>query len=148
MKLVLDSSVLVKFFLDETHRTEALAILEAIRSGECSAHVPDLAIYEVLSTLTKRLEDESEIRNHLAMFKSFIEAGLLVEHALSLEALQRAAAIACHDTLGHGYISSYDASFHALALELGATFVTADASHVRKTAAPFGSVSLLSELAL
>lgn len=42
-----------------------------------------------------------------------------------------------------GYISSYDASYHALAIELGAIFVTADKPHVRRTENLLGNITAL-----
>lgn len=62
--------------------------------------------------------------------------------------LRRAEAIASMDTQGQGHISSFDATFHALAIMSDATFVTSDQSYVRKTKALLGSVELLQDMTL
>ncbi len=60
--------------------------------------------------------------------------------------LIEAGKIADTDTRSQRHISSYDAIFHALALQMNAVFITADKSHYRKTKDTVGSVALLEDL--
>jgi predicted nucleic acid-binding protein len=50
------------------------------------------------------------------------------------------------DTNNHGYVSTFDATFHALAIKEKCDFLTADESHIRRTEKLVGSVQSLSGL--
>ena len=144
MKIVIDTSVLVKAFIPETESDLAVEIVSAIHSRQIEAHVPALVCYELQNTLTKPSKSVREAEIYLRKFYSLLEKGLVTEHVPSIELALVANEIAFLDTKGQGHISAYDANFHALAVILGATFVTADKAHVRRTEDKIGSVVLLS----
>lgn len=121
MKLVIDASVAVKWFVKEPGHDDALAILS--RGDECFA--PDLIISEVAGALDKKIkkpeitssqavEAISSLQSHL----SFFSANKCVIKALELAS-----------ELNHPVA---DCVYMACAMDIGATVVTADAEFVRK----------------
>ncbi len=145
MKIVVDSSVLIKLYLQELASERAHAVLSAIKERNLEAHVPSLARYELLSGLTKGLHSATEAKRHLQHYDTLVKHDLITEHPPSQELILAANVMAFIDTKHQGYISSYDASFHVLAIALGAVFVTADEAHVRRTVTTVGSVCSLEE---
>lgn len=148
MKLVLDSSVIVKFFLQETLSDKARALLVAIGEKKYEAHIPSLACYEVLDVLSRHLSTQEEISKHLSSLFSLIDLGAIRNHSVEQNLLNKTAEIACLHTHGQGHISFYDATFHALALRIGAKLITADKAHYRKTKNSIGNIVLLDDLEL
>ena len=148
MRIVTDTSVLAKVFVPEAESNISVEIMSAIHSGRVEAHVPALVCYELQNTLTKGLESAEEAEPHLRDFYALLASGLVTEHRPSIELALLANEITFLDTKGHGHISAYDANFHALAIILGATFVTADKAHVRRTEDKIGSVVLLSNFVI
>lgn len=118
-KKVVDASVVVKWFLDEEGKKEALQLRTEHIAGKISLVVPDLLFLEVLNALRykggteKSLADANRalwnIQFHIEKSSSFLleKASMLaLEHNLSL----------------------YDAVYLALALLYGCPLVTADTS--------------------
>lgn len=148
MKIVLDTSVLLKLYVVEIDSDRAEKIVSAVMAGHIEAHVPTLVRYELLSALTKGLKTVADAEDHLTHFNDLLFDGSITEHEPTLDRLLAANKLAFLDTNSQGYISSYDASFHALAIELGATFVTADKSHIRRTGNLVGSIIALNRFVI
>ena len=146
MKLVIDTSVLLKWFLQEDDGALAEAILADMVAGAVRAHLPSLALFEVQSGLIQNASAE-QAAQQMAAFWRLLDTDTVTLHETTPGLLQSAHKVATHDTGGQGHVSPYDAVFHALALDLDAMLVTADAAHVRKTKGTFGAVVLLSEYA-
>lgn len=144
MKLVVDSSVLLKWFIAETDSPQAQMVLSRLLAGECSLHLPSLALYEVQHGLIKNVEPD-EAAQAMAGFWALLDHEAVTLHEISRELFAATHTIATYDTGGQGHVSSYDALFHALALDLGATLITADIAHIRKTKAAFGAVLSLAD---
>ena len=70
-----------------------------------------------------------------------------IEHVFppSRELLKKAREIANTEVKGYGYVSSYDAIFHALALMEKGILLTADRKHYLKTRDLIGSVKMLED---
>jgi predicted nucleic acid-binding protein len=117
--IVVDSSVALKWFLDEEGTETALALL-----WREDFAAPDLLIYELINGLVyKRSLTISDIKDSLnKLMKLDIE--FLV---LTGETIARTAEIARHFNL-----SAYDASFVALAEKLNINFITADSKLVQR----------------
>jgi len=98
MKLVLDSSVIVKFFLQESLSDKARALLVAIGEGAHEAHIPSLACYEVLGVLSQHLATQDEIGRHLSSLYNLIDSNAIRMHLVKQRLLNKAAEIACTDT--------------------------------------------------
>ncbi len=142
-KLVLDSSVFLKQFLDENDSSQAVDFLTKILTKKIEIIVPDLFRYEVLSTMAKE---------HQTLFDEALESienyqfNVLNIVVPSLKNIKKAKSLT---EIGHnksGFPSFYDAIYHALAIENNCYFVTSDKKHYEKTR-HLGHVKLLSQVA-
>ncbi len=134
MRLVIDASVAVKWFFHnkpgEQDVKQALSILRALQDGEASAIQPPHWLVEAMSVLAR-------------------EAPPFAEEALDdLEALDlpvtaetrvyKLGAGLCRQLKHH----LFDTMYHAVALEYGATLITADDAYFAK-AFRLGNIKLL-----
>ncbi|MCA3563638.1 MAG: PIN domain-containing protein [Methylocystis sp.] len=124
MKLVVDASVVVKWFVEEEGQAEAIAILE--RGDECFA--PDFVLVEVAGALDKKLKSGTVTREQAfeaitaIQSKMTMVAGIrLIESALDLAA-----------ELNHPVA---DCLYLACALELDTSVVSADRLFIEKARA-------------
>ena len=124
MNLVVDASVVVKWVFPEEESEEnveeALAILQAIRSGEVSLLQPPHWLAEAAAVITRLKPDRAEQA-----------IGLLDAMELpmtqDLDVLRLASRIA--RDLNHHL---FDTLYHAVALERDSVLVTADDTYARK----------------
>ncbi|RKZ51232.1 MAG: hypothetical protein DRR16_14955 [Candidatus Parabeggiatoa sp. nov. 3] len=140
---VVDTSVTAKLFIDEELGYEVKQIYRQAIRKEFYLLAPELTCYELTNVLTKAAMPLAEVKEHLRFFEELIKNETLTIVPYSLEILNKASEIASIDTKGQGYISSFDATFHALAILMNAVFITADKSHYRKTKDLVGSIVLL-----
>jgi len=127
--VVLDASVGVKWFVPESGREEALALLKQAAAGDAKLVVPDLFVYEVLRTVRRKADDVAA-REVLGFFE---RAGLITVPpvvAVLRETLQQASALGC---------DVYEACAPAIASLLGAPLYSAD----RRAHATFPGVRLM-----
>lgn len=119
-RLLLDTSVLIKWFHSdgEAELAEARALRTAHLAGELSAHVLDLALYEVGNVLVRVLKWSAEdVADQLDDLVVICGAPLVP----TAEWLRHAAALA-----GRHGLSFYDAAWAAAARELRVSLVSAD----------------------
>jgi predicted nucleic acid-binding protein len=136
MRLVVDASVALKWFLsaNEANVNEARAVAAAIERGGTDLFAPPHWTAEVAAVLA-RIEP------------SVLEDALLLLHDMrpttvgSMQLLKRAADISV--ALNHHL---FDTLYHAVALEEGATLVTADEVYFAK-AKDLGAIVPLAEFA-
>jgi predicted nucleic acid-binding protein len=118
-RIVLDASVVVKWFHDEPGTATALRLQEAINAGELSAAIPDLLLYEVANALVRGIQRPSpEISKALRVLSEMswelaTPSPTLLEDAIAL-------------TANRPTLTVYDAVYVALALRREAELVTAD----------------------
>ena len=101
-------------------------------------------LYEVTNVFVIQGLEADTIAANLAKLQGLIDSGIIILIPPTVALLEKAAALAATETHGQGHISSYDATFHALALDRGGILITADKKHVLKTQNVFGSVEELS----
>ena len=133
--LVPDASVLLKWVLrsdDEADRDRALALKEAWLGDACDLVVPSLWVYEVGNILGLR---------HPATAASLLQA--MVDLGLR-EETPREYLTSVVSLMREHKVTFYDAAYHALAIHVRGTMVTADRAYVRKTARA-GHVTLLND---
>ena len=138
--IVLDASVFAKLLLDEPDRSEAMSLIEHALASREELIAPSLIVYETLSIALRHGVPFGEAMDLLGRLRA---SGLTVEEP-TIGELTRAEKIA---TAGHaksGYPALEDSIYHAMAIERGGTFVTADQRHVAKTK-QFGNVVLLND---
>ena len=138
--IVIDASVFAKLFLNEDDSSAAEAVVNHAIANGIELIAPSVLLYEALSIALR----------HSVPFKAVMElldglrAGALTLHEATLVELMTAEKIA---TTGHkktGYPALNDSIFHAMAIERGGLFVTADQRHAAKTK-QFGRVVLLAD---
>ena len=137
-KVVLDACVFSKLFLIEPDRDQAIALIRALENRHHAIVVPQVFFYEVMATATYAKLDPDSILNLIGQYqKTHLQ---LIQP--NLEVLKTAMAITDSGHPKSGYPSFYDAIYHALALCLNCSFITADQRHYEKTK-HLGSIILL-----
>ena len=116
--LVLDSSIIIKWFCDEEGTEKALKIRKRYKEKEVVIVVPDLILYEISNAL--RYNKEVSREEVMECVQSIFSLGINII-VPTKEVLENAISLAFKYN-----ISLYDAYFVALADILQFTFVTAD----------------------
>jgi predicted nucleic acid-binding protein len=139
VKLVVDASVAVKWFLgsssDEPHLSQAEAVAAAIERSETELLAPGHWLAEVIAVLARI--DPGAIDDALLLLDDMKPT---LVHGVPV--LKRAADMSI--ALNHHL---FDTLYHAVALEEGATLVTADTAYFAK-AKDLGGVQLLADFAM
>ena len=134
MTIVLDASVLLKWFLDEPGSEAAVALKHRHLVGDVALIIPDSALYEIPNVLRfKRGVPETEVK---AVMQAFWMLGLETvapSEPLLDEAIRLSFATG---------LSLYDCAYLALAEEVNASLITADA-HLHRAASKFVHSTLL-----
>jgi predicted nucleic acid-binding protein len=124
--LILDSSIIVKWFFSENASDKALLIKDQFVKGNISIVIPLIFYYEinnVLKTATKKLQIEQH--DAIALYDALFDLNFITYSTESLFKQSLELALK-YD------ISSYDASYVALAEYLQVDFVTADKKLINK----------------
>ena len=117
-RLVVDASVLSKIFLEEDGREEVYSLMEMKMSGEVTVLATPLLVYELLNVLSKTFKDFDKVQSAYEKFKKF---GISL-----IDPDDKFVGDATKDACENRAISYYDASYHALARDMDAVFLTAD----------------------
>ncbi|MBE0599209.1 MAG: type II toxin-antitoxin system VapC family toxin [Desulfuromonadales bacterium] len=107
--------------MDEDHTEKALTLLSSWVAGETEIVLPSLWVYEVGNIVGRKSGERAEEIMALLLDYRFPEARTDAGHLMATLDLMRR----------HG-VTFYDASYHAVALKAGGTFVTADDAYVRR----------------
>jgi predicted nucleic acid-binding protein len=119
-KIVVDASVVAKWFLEEVHSEHAEAIRKDYADGLLDLAAPDLLPYEVLNAL----------RYNPDFGKADLEkiASIIKDYQLDLVPIRKSAVGTAYE---HG-ISIYDSSYAALASDMEVELYTADEKLLKK----------------
>ncbi len=139
-KIVLDSCVFCKLFLQEHDRQQAIDLMSMLIEQRYEIIEPSLFLYEVLAVA--KISHFSA----LTMYELITE---LQKSQLQLVELDKSDVEKTLEIceIGHaksGFPSFYDASYHALAIHHACYFVTADQRHFGKTL-QLGHIILLND---
>lgn len=115
--MILDASVVAKWFLEEKGTETALSIREKYFQDEFDINVPDLVIYEIANTLRYSNFSSREIDKAISTIYSMDL--FLVDP--SQKVMKKASEIAINND-----ITIYDATYVALAYQLSSQLITAD----------------------
>jgi predicted nucleic acid-binding protein len=116
--IILDASVVVKWFSEEDYTGKALEIRERVRMGEERIIVPDLLLYELANAL--KYNPSFDVNDVSDALTSIFDMDLDIVTPIP-EIINSAV------TLAFEYnITVYDAFYIALAKDLELTFITAD----------------------
>lgn len=133
--MILDASVVAKWFLSEDDTGTALKIREKYVDGSIDIEIPDLLIYEIANLMRYKRMGENEIREVIDSI--FSMDFLIITPTPSLMQLSSHIAIS-HD------ITIYDAVYVALGEYFGTPIITADRKLYEKTSGDY-EVIILSE---
>lgn len=129
--LILDSSVIAKWFFPESGSEKALEIKEKFTANTISIAIPVLLYYEINNILRTAVKTfRIETNEATEVYNAFLTLNFI---AYSSEALMEKTL----DLAIKFDISSYDASYIALAEYLHVPFVTADDKLLIKVASKF-----------
>jgi len=121
---VLDTSVIVKWFFEETNTSIALKIRDYYFDGKIELYLPDLVIYELTNVFTYGKISEDQAKDFIQDFYKM--EMILIQPNQSL----------LFDTLNYALnfdITIYDGIFITLAKNLGTKMITADKKLYEKT---------------
>lgn len=121
---IIDASVLLKLFIEETQDIEkAVAIQTDFLKDKIRLGMPSSCLYEILNTLCRKFPDKAMVSLSQILMLN------IEEYRLSLENSYRAMTI----MQKFPRVSFYDASYHAIAIENNGIFVTSDENYYQKT---------------
>lgn len=127
-RVVVDASVVVKWFIPEPDSDAAYVLLQAIKSGELVALAPELVLSEVANALWKRVgREELTVRDASEIIQSLVESPLHIEPTAPLVETALAIALETGCTV-------YDALYIALAEQTNGSVATSDRKLMRRMA--------------
>ena len=129
MTLIVDANVIGKLFLDEDDYPIARAFVGAVAQRRAKLFAPTILTTEVFGIAIHNGLDF----NIPAQVLQQLEAATLTLIEPNTTLWQRAYAMAQTGNKKAGYPSLQDSLYHALAIETGGTFITADKRHLAKT---------------
>lgn len=133
--IVLDASIVVKWFHEEENTDVAVVVRERILSGELLAIVPPLLFYEVDNALNFKAGSQVEAIIAIHTILTTLPFQVVeVVHTIINDAIRIA---------HHHRTSVYDAIYVALAISIDAPLLTADKKLANLIGAP--TIQLLSE---
>lgn len=139
-KVVLDSCVFNKLFLEEDDRDQAIELITELTNRNYQVIVPSLFLYEVLTIASVSNFPTQQAYELITQYQTANLELIELDQSCILKAIKIS-------ETGHkksGFPSFYDASYHALAILNNCTFITADNRHISKTA-QFGHIVLLKD---
>ncbi len=123
-KVVVDSSVIVKWFIDEDNSDKAKQLLNDNTKEKITLYVPDIAILEVINALFYQASFDSD--RLLEVVKT------LYHLEINIVNLSETLSSLVVDKMLKNKIASYDALFIALAEKEKCPLVTADYKHHKR----------------
>jgi|SRR3989344_1563620 len=133
--LVLDASVIIKWFTKEEKRKEAIELRDKYTNEEIDIVVPDLILYEISNALRYNPNfDENDVKEAL---KSLLDIGITIITPTQ-EILEKSIDLAFSNN-----ISIYDSIYISLAEIIGFNLITADEKLYNKVNKIFDFVNLL-----
>lgn len=138
--LVVDASVVAKWFLPEEGRPAAMVLFDSYLYGEIDLKAPALLAAEVTNVFAKRYR-----RKELTLEQARTAFVLFEKRLPTLVPVDDFLASAYHLSLLH-HLAVYDCLYLALAMQQGCDLITADDRLFRATAPAYPFVRLLSTI--
>lgn len=145
---VLDTSVAAKLFYIEEHSDRVRQLVLDAAQGQAELIAPQLLLFELNNVFVAKGSPKEERDRFRRKLLELIAEGFIHVRSTTEANLMASADMAATETHGQAHIRTFDAVFHALAIDEQAILLTADAKHYNKTAATFGSVALIGDLEL
>lgn len=138
--IIVDANVVAKMFLSESDAEQSIDLFRACLEQKIQVVAPDLVKYEVAQTAARH---KFPLIKVMDVFDQSISK-LVDQQTPSDGAWLMAEEIYKAGHVKSGYPSLYDSIYHAMAIEKGGVFITADKRHYAKTK-QFGHIGLLSD---
>lgn len=124
IELVVDASVVVKWFIEENDSEKAILLRDMFIEGKVEFFIPSLLYFEVLNALKySQLFDSDELNDAGESLESYGLKVVAIKNELRKNMIKIA--------LEHG-LSIYDASYLGLSIGLDKLFCTADEKIIKK----------------
>ena len=120
-QVVVDASVVIKWFVREEHTDRALALVDRAAGGEVELSIPDFCLAECSNVIWRLVTKQRTLSPHWGETVMAQLAELPIEGVPSRDLIGTAYRVAVETGT-----TVYDAMYVSLAEALGATFVTAD----------------------
>ncbi|MBI4234873.1 type II toxin-antitoxin system VapC family toxin [Candidatus Peregrinibacteria bacterium] len=117
-RVVLDASVVMKCFFREKESEEVEKLLKMASKKDTTILSPPLIKFEIFNSAAKKLGDAKAALQVFALFKKIDLIVVEARNKFTIEAIKKASE--------KKKVTFYDASYHALAKDFDATFITAD----------------------
>ena len=140
LKLVIDSNVFAKLFINEADSEIAKSFFTHCVSEDISLLAPTLFEYELLQIALYYSYPLSEVLVQLALYQQFNLSLINPDKKVWLQS----EVIVSDGHKNSGFPSLYDSVYHALAINNNCHFITADKRHEAKTK-QFGHIVLLDQ---
>ena len=145
---VIDTSVLMRAFLDNPDREKVDALIESAVRGKVKLYGPISLWHEMYSVFVQYYESSETALQGIRKFEHMLNRGI-IEIEYDNEAVEEALRVAFTKTSGQqGHIGTFDSYFHGLALHLNCIFLTNDKKHYNKTKDSIGHIMLFEDLKL
>ena len=128
-KVVVDTSVFMKIFLEEEGREKALLLFGYANKNNTQIFVPNLFITELLSVVRIKNLDFNEV---YSLFEIQSDININIVNPTK-DILEKALEISKIWNTKSGFPSIYDCIYHSLAIIEDCDFITADKKHYEKT---------------
>ena len=123
-KIVIDASVVVKWFIEESDSDKALILRDRFIGGEVELYVPTLLYFEVLNALKySQLFKPSELQDAGESLENYGFKVITIKNEIRKHMIN--VAIDCD-------LSIYDASYLGVSIGLEKVFCTADEKIIKK----------------
>ena len=140
LKLVIDSNVFAKLFINEADSETAKSFFIHCVSEDVSLLAPSLFEYELLQIALYYNYPVSKVVDQLVLYQQFNLSLINPDKKVWLQS----EVIVSSGHKNSGFPSLYDSVYHALAISNDCNFVTADKRHEAKTN-QFGHIILLDQ---
>lgn len=117
-RIVLDASVLIKSFFKEDGRDLVHELFDLHMGYQLTLMATPLINFELLNVLSNKIKKPDQVER---AFEKFNELGIAI-----IEPKSNHISGAIEATCNNSQVSYYDASYHALAKDMDAVFLTAD----------------------
>jgi predicted nucleic acid-binding protein len=138
--IVLDSSVVIKLFVQEHDRQQAVDLIKFVNKNDIKIVALELLITETLNVCLAKSVPHKTV---LKFFETQFKLGLTTPNLDSI-VLNKACDIAISGNENCGFPSFNDSVYHSLAIRLKTQFISADHRHKVKSE-KFGHIVLLKD---
>ena len=128
-KIVLDSCVFNKIFLEEDDKNQAIDLIKELTKQKYMVLAPKLFLYEVLTIASANNFPTKDIFELIIQYQKVNLELVDLDDMSVLKAIE----ICESGNKKSGFPSFYDSSYHALAITNNCILITSDKRHISKT---------------